>query len=94
MIRHLKAMWQFAKYQAWIDCPQWDDEDAIALKLFLKSKTGIRFKATMLNAVVRQQSSAVVNENNVDRAIGYANGFRGCVSFVESLTEIPDSEAE
>ena len=94
MIRHLKAMWQYSKYQAWIDCPEWHNEDAIALKLFLKSRAGARLKATLLNGVIRQQASALVSENSVDRQIGYANGFRGCVSFIESLTEVSDSEAE
>lgn len=93
-MRYLKSLWQFIKYQAWVDCPDWKAEDAIALKRFLASETGVRFKATMLNAVLRQQSSAVVSENNVDRAIGYANGFRGCVSFVESLTEVGQDEAD
>lgn len=86
MIRFLRAMWHYAKYQAWTDHPEWDDEDSIALKLFLRSKSGGRLKAALLNGVLRQQGAAMVGEKGVDRAIGYANGFRGCVSFIESLT--------
>ena len=93
MIRYLKAMWQFAKYQPWVDYPDWHDDDARSLQAFLKSGSGLRFKAALVNAVLRQQASAMVSEKSVDRAVGYANGFRGCVTFVESLTEVPESDS-
>lgn len=94
MRRYLRALRQFIKYQAWIDCPEWETEDSISLGHFFKSKSGILFKRALLNGVIRQQASAITSENNVDRHIGYANGFRGCVSFIESLTEVQDTEAE
>ena len=94
MIRYLKAMWRYAKYQAWVDCPEWRESDSVGFKKFLAGEVGARFRATMLNAVLRQQASAVSSENNVDRSIGYANGFRGCVSFIESLAESSEEDEQ
>lgn len=88
MRRYLRALRQFVKYQAWIDAPEWEKDDGLSLRAFLASDTGVKFRVTLLNAVLRQQASAVASEKDIDKAAGYANGFRGCVSFIESLTEV------
>lgn len=85
MMRYIKAMLAFARYQEWVEQPEWTKEDGVALTRFLGSNTGLKLKASLLNGVLRQQNNACTSENNVDRSIGYANGFRGCASFIESL---------
>lgn len=88
MMRFLKAMLSFARYQQWVDEPEWTKDDSVALTRFLAGKTGTKLKASLLNGVLRQQNSACISENNVDRAVGYANGYRGCVCFIETLAVV------
>jgi len=94
MIRHLRMMWVFARYQQWTDEPDWTKEDGASLTRFLSSRAGVKLKASLLNGVLRQQNSACINENNVDRHVGYANGFRGCVSHIEGLAQSSGSDEE
>lgn len=95
-MRYFRAMLAFARYQPWVNEPDWTKEDGAVLTRFFGSSTGKRFKAGLLNSVLRQQSNACVSENNVDKAVGYANGFRGCVSYIESLASagVDNQDAE
>lgn len=59
MIRKLKAALVFLRHIPWVDAPDWTVTDARALQAFLATPTGVKFRAELLNRVVRSQASAV-----------------------------------
>lgn len=85
-----KAAMRFVSQQHWEDRAKWEEEDAIALRSFLKTETGERFKAILRNTVIQQQASAVASEKNLHSACGYANGQAGLVTIIEMMST-PDS---
>ena len=85
VIGKVRAAIRFVTQQHWEDRAKWEQEDSIALRAFLKTETGERFKAILRNTVIQQQASAVVSEKNLQSACGYANGQAGLVSIIEMM---------
>lgn len=84
MLRTLRALLIFIRLPEYIPPPDWTDGDAQNLRSFLTSETGQKLNQAFLNQVVRQNDSAV-SSGNPEKACPFANGFRYCVAFVESL---------
>ena len=59
----------------WVDKPEWDHEDEERLRSFLKSETGKKLKAYLLNLTLTYNAEA--------------SGFAGAVSTFEALAQ-PD----
>jgi hypothetical protein len=85
-MRKLKAALAFIRDQEWVNEPQWEDEDEKAWTGFLSTPTGKRLSLILLNLTVRQNANAIAKKpEGLADACGYAKGFRGCVSTLESL---------
>jgi len=85
-MRKLKAALAFIRDQAWVEEPKWNEEDEKAWTAFLGTPTGKRLSLILLNLTVRQNANAIAKKSEgLADACGYAKGFRGCVSTLESL---------
>ena len=85
-MRKLKAALAFIRDQAWVEEPKWNEEDEKAWTAFLGTPTGKRLSLILLNLTIRQNSNAIGKKpEGLADACGYAKGFRGCVSTLESL---------
>jgi len=85
-MRKLRAILAFIRHQEWVDEPKWESEDERALTGFLSTLAGKKLSLILLNLILRQNASAVEKDaNSLAEACGYAKGFRGCVSTIESL---------
>ena len=77
----------------WVGDPNWDTTDSNALRNFLVSKHGKRFRMTLLNMVLRQNAQAVSGKKELEFNVGFANGVRVTVHTVETLaTKLEESE--
>ena len=85
MLRKIRAMMLFSREIGWVNDPEWTEEDARILELFLVSDTGKKFGMTLLNMVIKTQSSCIENKKDLEYNAGFANGFKGAVSSIESL---------
>ena len=85
MLRKIRAMMLFSREIGWVNEPEWTEEDARILELFLVSDTGKKFGMTLLNMVIKTQSSCIENKKDLEYNAGFANGFKGAVSSIESL---------
>jgi hypothetical protein len=85
MLRYLKAMLIFAKYQARPVGVAWMKEDAAGLKNYLVTPSGAKFSAYMGDLVLRQQAEALVSNGDLQRAAGFCNGQKALIATVESL---------
>jgi hypothetical protein len=95
MIRFLRACFRFARHQAYVIPPEWNDADAEFFLNFLQSPTGQRLRAHLSNATIRQASQAITSSReNLDYACGYAAGFRGAVMLFETMTRISEPEIQ
>lgn len=98
--RFVKAALIFARYQAWVDAPEWDKGDATALTHFWGTPAGARLKAILVNTVLRQQANALNTTSNLVYEAGYCAGQRGLVATLESLanketfSETGDTDAD
>lgn len=88
LYRHIKAAISYATHFPWVDEPLWNADDANALATFLGTPTGARMKALYLNAVLRQQASALqADQSKLVYEAGYSAGQKGFVAFTESLAD-------
>jgi len=85
MFRKIRAMLLFAREVQWTQEPEWKEEDSVKLLLFLESDTGQKFSKTLANMVIRNQSYCLEDKKDLVFSAGFANGFKGCVSAIESL---------
>jgi len=84
--RFIRAAVIFARHQAWVDQPLWDNADAEELTRFLTSPSGIRLKAALVNMNLRQQSASLSASGDLKFEAGYCNGQKACIAAIESLT--------
>jgi|TARA_R100001530_G_scaffold28654_5_gene22682 hypothetical protein len=87
MLRKIRAMMLFAREIGWVNEPSWTNEDAKVLELFLSSDTGKKLGMTLLNMVIKTQSSCIESKKDLEYNAGFANGFKGAVSSIESLAD-------
>lgn len=88
LYQHLKAAYLYATHFPWVDEPLWDEGDAAKLSAFLATPTGARLKALYVNAVLRQQASALQADHaKLVYEAGFSAGQKGFVAFTESLAD-------
>jgi len=83
--RYLRAAHIFAKYQAWVDAPEWTKGDEAALLQFLTSPAGAKLSLILKNLVLRQQASALSKTSDLQYEAGFATGQKAAVAAIESL---------
>jgi hypothetical protein len=82
LFRTIRLAFKANRYAA---APFWSDDNRRDLLIFLQSDTGRTFSALMQNMVIRHMSSAVGKSNDLHYECGFATGFRGCLTTIESL---------
>ncbi len=87
MLRKIRAMMLFAREIGWVNEPEWTVDDAKVLEMFLGSDTGKKLGMTLLNMVIKTQSSCIEDKKDLEFNAGFANGFKGAVSSIESLAD-------
>lgn len=94
-ISKLKAAWTFSRHQCWVNPLPWEKTDAIALAAFFKSETGRKFRDALLNTVLMQNASALVDKNHLQYSAGFAMGQASLVKVIEMMADesaISDSD--
>lgn len=71
MFRKIRAMLLFAREIGWVNEPEWAEEDAKILSMFLDSYTGKKLGMTLLNMVIRTQSSCVESKKDLEYSAGF-----------------------
>lgn len=87
MFGKIKAMTMFARHVDWVDEPSWEKEDSERLTNFLTSHTGKKLSLILRNMVVRGNARCVESKKDLEFEAGFANGFRGAVTSIESLAD-------
>lgn len=85
MLRYIRSLLIAARNQPYIPSEPWDKDDAEVLTKYLSTPSGKKFKAIMAQMTVSSMNSAVTHTNTLQHSCGYASGFRGAVSAIESL---------
>lgn len=85
LVRFLRAVVIFARYQEWVDAPDWTEGDAKALLQFLKTPAGHKLSLVLKNLVLRQQASALSKSRDLEYEAGFATGQKAAVAAIESL---------
>lgn len=85
LFRYIRSMLLFARNQAWVDAPKWLPEDAAELTAFLDSPSGARFKAVLINLVLRQQASALSRTSGLEYEAGFCTGQKALVAAIEGM---------
>lgn len=102
MIRYIRSLLIAARNLPVITGSEWTKEDQELLTRFLSTKTGNNFKGVLASMTIQAQNSAITRTNTLQHSCGYASGFRGAVSAIESLCsmtlskseEVPDSDSD
>jgi hypothetical protein len=87
MLRYLKALLIFARFQAWVDDAGWGKEDAEKLANFLGSPTGYKLRVRLLNTQLQQQALAVTSTSRPEFGNGFCNGQKGLISTITALSD-------
>lgn len=86
-IYRLKAAWAFGRHQCWVNPMPWEKKDASTLASFLRSESGKKFRDALLNTVLMQNASALVDKNNLQYAAGFAMGQASLVKVIEMMAD-------
>ena len=91
--KFLSIAWRLSGNIPWVGDPEWDSDDSNALRKFLVSGEGKRFRMVLLNMVLKQNAQAVSAKKRLEFEAGFANGVRTAVHTVEALArEVEDAE--
>ena len=91
--KFLSIAWRLSGNIPWVGDPEWDSDDSNALRKFLVSGEGKRFRMVLLNMVLKQNAQAVSAKKRLEFEAGFANGVRTAVHTVEALArEVEDTE--
>ena len=85
--RFIRIAWAMSKNLPWVEEAQWEADDVAAMRQFLLSKSGKKFRRILLNMVLRQ-NALVVSQNDTGKLqteAGLAQGMRLTVHTVEAL---------
>ena len=92
-IRFIRIAWKMSKQIPWIGEPEWRLTESNALRKFLVTVEGKRFRMILLNMVLKQNQQAVSSNKELEFNAGFANGVRTTVHTVEALArEIEEPE--
>ena len=93
VIRFIRIAWKMSKQIPWIGEPEWRLTESNALRKFLVTVEGKRFRMILLNMVLKQNQQAVSSNKELEFNAGFANGVRTTVHTVEALArEIEEPE--
>ena len=93
LIRFIRIAWKMSKQIPWIGEPEWETSESNALRKFLVTVEGKRFRMILLNMVLKQNQQAVSSNKELEFNAGFANGVRTTVHTVEALArEIEEPE--
>ena len=93
LIRFIRIAWKMSKQIPWIGEPEWKTSESNALRKFLVTVEGKRFRMILLNMVLKQNQQAVSSNKELEFNAGFANGVRTTVHTVEALArEIEEPE--
>ena len=93
IVRFIRVAWKMSKHLPWISEPEWTAAESNALRRFLVSVEGKRFRMILLNMVLKQNQQAVSSKKELEFEAGFANGVRTTVHTVEALArEIEEPE--
>jgi len=93
IIRFIRIAWKMSKQIPWIGEPEWRLTESNALRKFLVTVEGKRFRMILLNMVLKQNQQAVSSNKELEFNAGFANGVRTTVHTVEALArEIEEPE--
>ena len=81
----ISIAWRLSKHIPWIGEPEWTAQESSALRKFLVSDEGKRFRMVLLNMVLKQNQQAVSSKKELEFNAGFANGVRTAVHTVEAL---------
>jgi len=82
-----------SKQIPWVGEPEWGVTESNALRKFLVTVEGKRFRMILLNMVLKQNQQAVSSKKELEFNAGFANGVRTTVHTVEALArEIEEPE--
>jgi hypothetical protein len=74
---------------------EWDKDDILALRAFLQTRTGQRFKNSMILESYEQDRLATLERVNPQWSCGAATGFRLALLKIDEFTVVPaESEDE
>mgnify|MGYP003351968868 CR=1 FL=1 len=82
LYRRIKSAWFYASHLPWSDAGLWDAENAAELQQFLRTPTGIRLKASMINLVLRQQERALSDPREIVYEAGFAAGQKAMLTHI------------
>ena len=85
--KFLSIAWRLSGNIPWVGEPDWDSDDSNALRKFLVSGEGKRFRMVLLNMVLKQNAQAVSAKKGLEFEAGFANGVRTTVHTVEALAK-------
>jgi len=93
--RFINVMWRLSGNVSWVGDPDWEVSDASALRNFLVTTEGKRFRMVLLNMVLRQNAQALSSKKGLEFNAGFANGVRTTVHTVEALAaKLEEAEEE
>ena len=93
VIRFIRIAWKMSNHIPWIGEPEWTSAESNALRKFLVSVEGKKFRMTLLNMVLKQNQQTVSENKELEFNAGFANGVRITVHTVEALArEIEEPE--
>ena len=93
LIRFIRIAWKMSKQIPRIGEPEWKTSESNALRKFLVTVEGKRFRMILLNMVLKQNQQAVSSNKELEFNAGFANGVRTTVHTVEALArEIEEPE--
>jgi len=91
--RFIRIAWKMSNQIPWVGEPEWAVSEANALRKFLVTVEGKRFRMILLNMVLKQNQQAVSSNKELEFNAGFANGVRTTVHTVEALArEIEEPE--
>ena len=83
--RFIRIAWRMSKQIPWVGEPEWGVTESNALRKFLVTFEGKRFRMILLNMVLKQNQQAVSSKKELEFEAGFANGVRTTVHTVEAL---------
>ena len=90
--RFLRTLRFLLRVYSWTQVPDWEQEDADNLKLFLESPVGKKLALRLRNASLRHNASAV-QDANIHRC-GIAAGYMLCLSDLSALCIFGEPEPQ
>lgn len=90
LLNTLRIAWRLSSNIPWVNAPEWRADDTASLRNFLSSQHGIRFRATLLNSILRQNAHMAGCRKGLEFEAGFSNGMRTMVHSIENLARVKE----